>query len=78
MSSAADIDDVPGPACDFCLHGSTTQTDVPLASLGLTIDGKSYVFRCVVCGTFWDEGEAYPRRISLSRARELLPDVDLS
>ena len=70
--------DQPGEACEFCRHGSTTQTEVPLTNLGLATDGKSYVFRCGVCGTFWDEGEAYPKRISLSRARELLPDVELS
>ena len=69
--------DQPGEACEFCRHGSTTQTEVPLTNLGLAVDRKSYVFRCVVCGTLWDEGEAYPNRISLSRARELLPDVDL-
>jgi hypothetical protein len=49
-----------------------------LLNLGLAIDQKSDVFRCVVCGTFWDEGEAYPRRISLNRARALLPDLELS
>ena len=70
-------DDIPGPACDFCRHGSTTQTELPVKNLGLSIDEKSYVFRCVVCGTFWDEGEAYPARISLARARGLLPRAEL-
>ena len=70
--------DVVGPGCEYCCYGSTTQTELPLKNLGLSIDEKSYVFRCVVCGTFWDEGEAYPRRISLSRARALLPDLELS
>jgi hypothetical protein len=72
------VTDQPGPGCEFCRHGSTTQTEVPLTNLGLAVDRKSYVFRCVVCGTFWDEGEAYPKRISLARARELLPDLELS
>jgi hypothetical protein len=71
-------DSAPGTGCDFCRSGSTTSSPIRPIRLGEAADERSVVFRCIVCTTFWDEGEAYPQRIPLTRARVLLPDLDLS
>jgi hypothetical protein len=58
--------------CDRCRSHWQSWSDQPKL-LGQSIEYKCLVYRCEVCGTYWEEGLDYPSAIDPEEARRRLP-----
>jgi hypothetical protein len=60
--------------CEECRSAALRGMQTPLVKLGASL-GPIFLYRCNVCGSYWEENLREAHVISEAEARESFPDV---